>query len=129
MFLLRVSFVVDNGSYGARLAKIAEIYKIDMTVFKSSTYEPIDIAKLEEEFKTGKYSTLAIVYHETTTGLLNPLEVICPMAKKYGLITAVDAVSAYAGMPMDLKNSALILCLPHQTSTFRNGRNQLLDMQ
>ncbi|HQO22785.1 MAG TPA: 2-aminoethylphosphonate--pyruvate transaminase [Spirochaetota bacterium] len=95
--------VVDNGSYGSRLAKIAEIYKIDMTVFKSSTYEPIDIAKLEEEFKSGKYSALAIVYHETTTGLLNPLEVICPMAKKYGMITIVDAVSAYGGMPMDLK--------------------------
>ena len=36
--------VVDNGSYGARLAKIASVYKIDMDVFKSSTYEPIDIA-------------------------------------------------------------------------------------
>jgi len=94
--------VVDNGSYGSRLAKMAEVYKIKTTVFKSSTYEPIDIAKLENEFKTGKYSTFAIVYHETTTGLLNPLEVICPLAKKYGITTIVDAVSAYAGMPMDL---------------------------
>jgi 2-aminoethylphosphonate-pyruvate transaminase len=42
------------------------------------------------------------VYHETTTGLLNPLEIICPLAKKYNLITIVDAVSAYAGMPMEL---------------------------
>ncbi len=94
--------VVDNGSYGNRLAKIASVYGIDMTVFKSSTYQPIDIAKLEEEFKTGKYSTFAIVYHETTTGLLNPLEKICPLAKRYGLCTIVDAVSAYGGMPMDL---------------------------
>ncbi|MCR5290540.1 MAG: 2-aminoethylphosphonate--pyruvate transaminase [Treponema sp.] len=95
--------VVDNGSYGNRLAKIASVYKENLTVFKSSTYEPIDIAKLEAEFKTGKYTTFAIVYHETTTGLLNPLEIICPLAKKYGLITIVDAVSAYGGMPMDLK--------------------------
>ena len=95
--------VVDNGSYGARLAQIAKVYKEDMTVFKSSTYEPIDIAALEAEFKTGKYTTFAIVYHETTTGLLNPLDVICPLAKKYGLTTIVDAVSAYGGMPMDLE--------------------------
>lgn len=94
--------VVDNGSYGARLAKIASVHKIDMDVFKGSTYEPLDLAALEEAFKSGKYVALAIVYHETTTGLLNPLEVICPLAKKYGLITLVDAVSAYAGMPMDL---------------------------
>lgn len=94
--------VVDNGSYGARLAKIASVYKIDMDVFKSSTYEPLDLAALEEKMKSGTYSCLAIVYHETTTGLLNPLEIICPLAKKYGLVTLVDAVSAYSGMPMDL---------------------------
>lgn len=95
--------VVDNGSYGARLAKIASVYKENLTVFKSSTYEPIDIAALEAEFKTGKYTTFAIVYHETTTGLLNRLDIICPLAKKYGMTTIVDAVSAYGGMPMDLK--------------------------
>jgi 2-aminoethylphosphonate-pyruvate transaminase len=94
--------IVDNGSYGERLAKIASVYKINHTVFKSSAYERIDIAALENEFKTGKYTHLGIVYHETTTGLLNPLDIICPMAKKYNLITIVDAVSAYAGLPMDL---------------------------
>lgn len=95
--------VVDNGSYGARLAKIAKVYNIDMDVFKSSTYEPIDLAVLEKQMQSKKYTTFAIVYHETTTGLLNPLEKICPMAKKYGMTTICDIVSAYAGMPIDLK--------------------------
>jgi len=94
--------IVDNGSYGERLAKIASVYKINHTVYKSSTYEKIDIAALENEFKTGKYTHLGIVYHETTTGLLNPLDIICPLAKKYNMVTIVDAVSIYAGMPMSL---------------------------
>jgi 2-aminoethylphosphonate-pyruvate transaminase len=94
--------IVDNGSYGERLAKIAAVYKINHTIFKSSTYERIDITALENEFKTGKYTHLGIVYHETTTGLLNPLDIICPLAKKYNIITIVDAVSIYAGMPMEL---------------------------
>jgi len=94
--------IVDNGSYGERLAKIASVYKINHTVYKSSTYEKIDINALENEFKTGKYTHLGIVYHETTTGLLNPLDVICPLAKKYNMVTIVDAVSIYAGMPMNL---------------------------
>ncbi len=93
--------VVDNGSYGARLAKIASVYGIDMDVFKSSTYEPIDLAALEKQMQSKKYTTFAIVYHETTTGLLNPLEKICPMAKKYGMTTICDIVSAYGGMPID----------------------------
>lgn len=95
--------VVDNGSYGNRLAQIAKVYGINTTVFSSSTYEPIDEKALEAEFATKKYTTFAIVYHETTTGLLNPLERICPLAKKYGMTTIVDAVSAYGGMPMDLE--------------------------
>lgn len=94
--------VVDNGSYGARLAKIAGVYGIDMDVFKSSTYEPIDLAALEKQMQSKKYTTFAIVYHETTTGLLNPLDKICPMAKKYGMTTICDIVSAYGGMPIDL---------------------------
>ena len=95
--------VVDNGSYGERLAKIAKIYNIDMTVFKSSTYEALDAQKLENAFQSENYAALAIVYHETTTGLLNRLDILCPLAKKYGMITLVDAVSAYGGMPMDLE--------------------------
>ncbi|MDR2596550.1 MAG: 2-aminoethylphosphonate--pyruvate transaminase [Treponema sp.] len=94
--------IVDNGSYGQRLAKIASVYKINHTVYKSSAYEKIDMSVLENEFKTGKYTHLGIVYHETTTGLLNPLDVICPLAKKYNMVTIVDAVSIYAGMPMEL---------------------------
>ena len=94
--------VVDNGSYGARLAKIASVYRIDMDIFESSTYQPIDIAALEKTMQSKKYTTFAIVYHETTTGLLNDLATICPMAKKYGMTTICDIVSAYGGMPIDL---------------------------
>ncbi|MCL2719900.1 MAG: 2-aminoethylphosphonate--pyruvate transaminase [Treponema sp.] len=94
--------IVDNGSYGERLVKIASVYKLNHTVYKSSTYERLDINALENEFKSCKYTHLGIVYHETTTGLLNPLEIICPLAKKYNIVTIVDAVSAYAGMPMNL---------------------------
>ncbi len=95
--------IVDNGSYGNRLAKIADVYKLNYTVFKSSTYEPLDIELLEKEFASKKYTHLGIVYHETTTGLLNRLDIICPLAKKYGIVTVVDAVSAYCGMEMNLE--------------------------
>lgn len=99
--------VVDNGSYGFRIAQIAKTYNIDTTVFKSSTYEPINIDKLEDEFKRGNYTTFAMVHHETTTGLINPVEVICPIAKKYGMVTLVDTISSYGGMPMNFKKMGI----------------------
>lgn len=96
--------VIDNGSYGNRIAKIAGVHKLNYDVFTSSTYEPIDLKALEAKIKDGKYTHLAGVYHETTTGLLNPIKDICQIAKKYGLVTIFDAVSAYAGIPMDMKD-------------------------
>ena len=99
--------IIDNGSYGARLAQIANTYNIDTTVFKSSPNEPIDIDLLEEEFKNGNYDTFAMVHHETTTGLLNPVEKICPLAKKYGMITIVDTISSYGGMPINFKEMGI----------------------
>lgn len=95
--------VIDNGSYGKRLAKIAAVHKLDYDVFSSSTHEPIDLRQLETAMADGGYSHMACVYHETTTGLLNPVGDICGLAKKYGMVTIVDAVSAYCGIDMDLK--------------------------
>lgn len=94
--------VIDNGSYGNRLAKIAAVHKLDYDVFSSSTYEPIDLKKLESCMAGNNYTHLACVYHETTTGLLNPVREICSMAKRYNMVTIVDAVSAYCGIEMDL---------------------------
>ena len=96
--------VIDNGSYGNRIAKIAGVHKLNYDVFTSSTYEPIDLQALEKKIAEGKYTHLAGVYHETTTGLLNPIKEICQIAKKYNMVTIFDAVSAYAGIPMDMKN-------------------------
>ena len=96
--------VIDNGSYGNRIAKIAGVHKLNYDVFTSSTYEPINLKNLEKVIAEGKYTHLAGVYHETTTGLLNPIKEICKIAKKYGLVTIFDAVSAYAGIPMNMKD-------------------------
>lgn len=96
--------VIDNGSYGNRIAKIAGVHKLNYDVFTSSTYEPIDLHALEKKIAEGKYTHLAGVYHETTTGLLNPIKEICQIAKKYNMVTIFDAVSAYAGIPMNMKD-------------------------
>lgn len=96
--------VVDNGSYGARFAKIASVYRMDMTVFHSSTFEPIDLDELDKAMGSRPFDAIAVVYHETTTGLLNPIKEICALARKHHMLTLVDAVSAYAGMPIDMED-------------------------
>lgn len=95
--------IINNGAYGQRMVKIAKVYGIRYTEFISPPYEPLDLQKLENALSKEHYTHLAVVYHETTTGLLNPMERIGALCKKHDIITIVDGVSAYAGFPIDMK--------------------------
>ncbi len=99
--------IVDNGAYGARFAKIASVYKLDFDVWKSSGYLPLDVPALKKKIVDGKYTHFAIVYHETTTGLLNPVPELCRFCRERGIVTIVDAVSAFAAIPIDMDRDGI----------------------
>jgi 2-aminoethylphosphonate-pyruvate transaminase len=96
--------IINNGAYGKRMCQIASRYKMNFIEFKSSPIEPIDFKKLEYEIKSiENLSHLAIVHHETTTGLLNDIDKIGNLAKKYNFELIVDAMSSYAAIPIDME--------------------------
>lgn len=99
--------IVDNGAYGTRLAKIADVYKLNFDVYKSSGFMPLDAEAVKSKLLEGKYTHLAIVYHETTSGLLNPVPEICRFCQKHGIVTIVDAVSAFAAIPIDMERDGI----------------------
>ncbi|MBU3226560.1 2-aminoethylphosphonate aminotransferase [Clostridium algidicarnis] len=98
--------IINNGAYGKRMCEIAEAYDISFIEFKSSNVEAIDILMLEKVIKEkkGEVSHLAVVHHETTTGLLNDVKTLGELCKKYNVEMLVDAMSSYAGIPIDMKD-------------------------
>jgi 2-aminoethylphosphonate-pyruvate transaminase len=94
--------IVDNGAYGTRFAKIASVYKLNFDVFKSSGFTPLDTEAVKAKLLESAYTHFAIVYHETTTGLLNPAPELCRFCHDHGITTIVDAVSAFAAIPIDM---------------------------
>lgn len=105
--------IVDNGAYGARFAKIASVYKLDFDVYKSSGFLPLDVQAVEKKLLEGKYTHFAVVYHETTTGLLNPVPELGRFCQKHRIVTIVDAVSAFAAIPIDMEKD----CIDFMAST------------
>jgi 2-aminoethylphosphonate-pyruvate transaminase len=101
------TLIVDNGAYGARFAKIASVYKLNVDVWKSSGYIPIDVPALKKKIDEGSYTHFVIVYHETTTGLLNPVPELCRYCHEKGIVTIVDAVSAFAAISIDMDRDAI----------------------
>lgn len=96
--------VVDNGAYGARMAAIAETYKIPVVKYKTAYGDYPDIDVIEECLKANQDIThIGIIDHETTTGMRNPIQEVCDLARKYKKETIIDCMSSFAGIPIDIQ--------------------------
>lgn len=99
--------VINNGAYGKRICEMAEIYGLNYLEYKSPTDEAIDLKKLDsiiqEREKISPVTNLAVIHHETTTGILNDIGAIGEICSKYNINLIVDAMSSFAGMPIDMK--------------------------
>jgi len=96
--------VVVNGAYGTRMVNIAKTYGIGVVEYKIPYGDyPVldDIRFLIEENRD--VSHLALIHHETTTGMLNPVSEIVDLAHRYNVEIIIDSISAYAGLPIDIK--------------------------
>ncbi len=97
-------FIISNGAYGDRMIDIANSYNIEVIKYQLTYGTYPEIAEIEKLLLKNRetVSHICVVHHETTTGMLNPIEQIHKLARKFGVEMIVDAVSSYAGIPIDL---------------------------
>ncbi len=104
--------IINNGAYGKRMCEIAEIYNLNYIEFNSSPIEEISLIELGETIKTHNLesirsdktpiSHIAVIHHETTTGILNDIKSIGSICEKYKIDMIVDAMSSFAGIPINM---------------------------
>ena len=98
--------IISNGAYGKRMQKICDGYGISHIDYNIDWGKPIDCSRIEtliEQHKP-KISHIAIVHHETTVGILNDIAPVGYIADRFGVEVIVDAMSSYAGIPIDVKH-------------------------
>jgi len=95
--------VVDNGAYGTRMAEIAIVLGIDVQVLSLPPSEPIDVAAVAKALADdGRFTHVAAVHCETTTGVLNPIALIGAEAHDAGCTMLADAMSSFGAVAIDL---------------------------
>ena len=88
--------VVVNGVYGDRLREAARRAGIETVSVEGPWTEPIEPARVRDALAAEPgLDALAVVHHETTTGLLNPLAELVEAAHAAGVRTVVDAISSF----------------------------------
>lgn len=102
--------VIENGVYGERISRIAEIHGIGITAVNHEWTENIDFARVEEALSGQSFSHLAAVHHETTTGRLNDISRLTALCEKYGVELLLDAVSSFGAEDIPFDSPALLAC-------------------
>jgi 2-aminoethylphosphonate-pyruvate transaminase len=95
--------ILTNGAYGDRMAKMAEVLKINYVKEDLGEVTVAEPRKLDAILKADPtFTHVAFVHCETTTGMLNPLEELSAVVKSHGKILMVDAMSSFGGIPFDV---------------------------
>lgn len=111
--------VLDNGIFGEGFADFVTIYGGIPVVLKFDRLRAIDTLLLQEYLEKDhdfKYAT--IVHCDTPSGVLNPIAEICPMLKRYGVMSVVDAVASSGGEPVDVDINMIDICLGASQKAF-----------
>lgn len=90
--------IIDNGVFGEGFKDFVKIYGGNPVLYSVNRRSDIDIDQLRaflEKDNNFKYAT--IVHCDTPSGVLNNIGEICPLLKKYGIVTVVDSVAAMGG--------------------------------
>lgn len=96
--------ILINGAYGQRAKKICEIAGRAVAVHETAEDKLPDLAAVEKMLKDDAAITHIFSVHcETTSGILNPIEEIGALAKKYGKSFLVDAMSAFGAIMLDAR--------------------------
>ena len=105
------ALLINNGVFGDRLLEILTKYNVPTTNYQPGWANLPNMDEVEEILKNNdKITYICMVFHETSTGMINPVNAVGKLAKKYGKRFFVDCVSAAAGQHIDVVDNNIDLC-------------------
>lgn len=95
--------VLSNGVYGERMRQILELHGEPVTALSSAIGGFPPLERVEALLGSDeRIKAVAMVHHETSSGMLNPLADVAKLATKYKKTLLVDAVSSLGAEKIDL---------------------------
>jgi len=106
------AMVFSVGAFGNRWAKVAELNNVGVDKYESEWGKPTTPEIVDKYLSTGKYDVFTVTHNETSTGIMNPVEEIAEVRKKYpDVLWLVDAVSSMAGAKIEVDKLGIDVCI------------------
>lgn len=95
--------VINNGVYGQRISSMVGVHRLGVSEFKLEWDTRPDPEKLRLALRQHpEVHVVAMVHHETTTGLINPVKEIAEVVDSQNRVFIVDSVSGLGGEALDI---------------------------
>jgi len=102
--------ILSNGEFGDRLFNISRIHNKNTFLLEFAWGKRLNLGKIEACLKKHKIDIVAMVHHETSSGMLNPLEKVGALSKANGAIFVVDCVSSTGAEVIDMEKCHIAFC-------------------
>lgn len=102
--------VINNGVYGQRISSMLSTHRLGVPDLKCEWGMAPDPNVVELALKQHpEVQTVALVHHETTLGVINPVKEIVEVVDRMNRVSIVDSVSGLGGEPLDIAGSKLYM--------------------
>lgn len=104
--------VFSVGAFGKRWHKMAVSNNVPADLFQVEMGKATTAEMVDEALKTGKYDLITVTHNETSTGIMNPVEEISEVMKKYKeVVWCLDTVSSMAGTKIEVDKLGVDICI------------------
>jgi len=108
----RKLLIITNGAFGERFNEITDLHGIPRKTLRydwGTLPQPADIERALAA--DPEIFAVAMVHHETSVGLLNPVTEIGAICRRHDRLFIVDAVSSLGGEDVDVTRDSIDICL------------------
>jgi len=104
--------VFSCGVFGNQWYQMTLTNNIPSDKFEVEWGKPITKELVKNALDSGKYDLVAVTHNETSTGVMNPIEEISEIVKKYPeVIFCLDTVSSLGGVKIEVDKLGIDICL------------------
>lgn len=104
--------VFSVGAFGDRWYEMAVANGVPADIFKSELGKETTAEMVDKALATGEYDLITVTHNETSTGIMNPVDEIAEVMKKYpDVIFCLDCVSSLGGTKIEVDKLGVDICI------------------
>jgi len=102
---------IENGAFGERLGEIAQLHELPHVALRRPWGQLIQPADVEAALAADpRIAAVAMIHHETSVGIVNPVAAIGKLCRARGVTLVVDAVSSLGAEDLDVERDQIDVC-------------------